>query len=506
MLGFTRLVTALSAAILALAACGGGSGSSALPTGGSLKAPSGSAALSIFVPNASTSTSSRRRYQLPSTTQSVVIVVASASGTALNPPVAPVVTNVSATGPGCSSVSGGFSCTIDVTVPYGSLLFAIVAYTGPNATGSPIAWGETAATISASGSNAVSVSMSSVIGYAVVNLDGNFSVAVVDHSADTVNIVNENDSTTLAGTIAYLPNGDEKIVVTSSNSGTPVGAIVYVRELPGVTITFLSTNTSAPAPTGVVASSADWGVGTALSMCPTTGAAYLSSLATIEGPAYQSGSNPTTAPAFENGTATVSVSGGVASLGFNGNSYTINGTLVQSETGSTGTCTSGQFAANTGPNGSGGVAFDAAGVIVGSNGAGGGQLTSLNDGFAGFSVPSGSTVNLTAVTTQTYDGFFGGYTVNGSTVDKQGSPINAVPNGSNSVLSCNYTNFEGGTVATSGCATLTFGLQPQAGVVLGTFSSSATGSIPAVFVISQVSGKYVIFGVAGPFNAALIQH
>ena len=219
MLGFTRLVTALSAAILALAACGGGSGSSALPTGGSLKAPSGSAALSIFVPNASTSTSSRRRYQLPSTTQSVVIVVASASGTALNPPVAPVVTNVSATGPGCSSVSGGFSCTIDVTVPYGSLLFAIVAYTGPNATGSPIAWGETAATISASGSNAVSVSMSSVIGYAVVNLDGNFSVAVVDHSADTVNIVNENDSTTLAGTIAYLPNGDEKIVVTSSNSG-----------------------------------------------------------------------------------------------------------------------------------------------------------------------------------------------------------------------------------------------------------------------------------------------
>jgi hypothetical protein len=27
-----------------------------------------------------------------------------------------------------------------------------------------------------------------------------------------------------------------------------------------------------------------------------------------------------------------------------------------------------------------------------------------------------------------------------------------------------------------------------------------------VFVISQVSGKYVIFGVAGSLNAALIQH
>jgi len=502
MLRFSRLHPVLALAVLALTACGGGGAPSGVTPAGSVKGQSGSAALSIFVPSASASTSSRRRYQLPSSTQSLVVVVASATGTALSPPVTPIIANVSATAPGCSSVSGGFSCTIDVTVPYGSLLFAIVAYTGPNATGNPIAWGETAATISAGGSNAVTVSINSVIEYAVMNLDGSFSLAVVDHSGDTVNIVNENNSTTLAGTIAYLPNGDEKIVVTSSTSGTPVGAIVYIRELPGVTLTFLSTNTSTPAVTGVVASSADWGVGTAVSPCPTTGAAYLSSLATIEGPAYQVGTDQ----AFENGTATVSVSSGAASLGFNGNSYTINGTLVQAETGGTGTCSGGQFAANTGPNGSGIVAFDAAGVIIGSDGASGGQLTSSTDGFAGFSVPVGSMVNLSAVTTQTYDGFFAGYTVSGPSVDKEGSPINAVPSGTNAMLSCNYTNFEAGTVATSGCATLTFGMQTQPGVVLGTFTSSATGSIPAVFIISQVSGKYVIFSVAGSLNAALIQH
>ena len=246
-------------------------------------------------------------------------------------------------------------------------------------------------------------------------------------------------------------------------------------------------------------------MGTELSACPTTAASYLSSLATVVGPQYQVGSNLTTSQAYESGTATVSVSSGVASLGFNGNAYTINGTLVQTENGGTGTCSGGQFAANTGPNGSGIVAFDAAGVIVGSDGANGGQLTSSSDGFAGFSVPSGSMVNLTAVTTQTYDGFFGGYTVVGSTVDKEGSPIDAVPNGTNTLLSCNYSNFEAGTVATSGCATLTFGMQPQPGVVLGTFTASGT-SIPAVFVVSQISGKYVIFGLAGSLNAALIQH
>jgi hypothetical protein len=504
MVQFSRLHAALLSAAFALTACGGGAASPSVPAAGSSRG-AGSAALSVFVPSAA-STSARHRSQLPSSTQSVVIAVASASGTPLNPPVTPVIANVSATAAGCSSVSGGISCTIDVTVPFGSLLFAVVGYSGQNATGSAIAWGEATATISATGANAVNVSTSSVIEYAVMDLDGDFSLAVVDHSANTIDIVNESNSTTLAGTIAYLPNGDDKIVVTASTSGTPVGAIVYARELPGATFTFLSTNTSTPPVTGALASSADWGVGTELSPCPTTGASYLSSLATIEGPAYQSGSNLTTGQAFENGTATVSVNGGAASLGFNGNSYTINGTLVQAETGGTGTCSSGQFAANTGPNGSGIIAFDPAGVIIGSNGTSGGQLTSSTDGFAGFSVPSGSTVNLTAVTTQTYDGFFGGYTIMDSTVDKEGSPINAVPSGTNTMLSCNYSNFEAGTVATSGCATLTFGVQPQPGVVLGTFDSSATGTIPAVFVISQVSGKYVIFGVAGSLNAALIQH
>lgn len=502
MIRFSRLNAAVCVAVLALSACGGGAGTSSVPTAGSVRGSSGSAALSVFVPSA-TASAARRRY-LPSSTESVAIVVTSATGTALSPPVAPVIANVSATAPGCSSVSGGFSCTINVTVPFGSLLFAIVAYTGQNATGNPVAWGYTTATISATVTNTVAVTMSSVLEYVAMSLDGNFSVVTVDHSANTVNVANLASDTTVSGNITYLSNGDDKIVATASTDpGTPVGGVVYVRELPGVTFTFLSTGTTSPPITGVVASGADWGVATEMTPCPTAAASYGVSIAVIEGPEYQVDGDLSTGDAFQNGTVSISPSGSSSSLGFNGNSYAIDGTLLQSETGSTGTCSAGIFAANTGPNGSGGVAYDSAGVVVGAN-SGAGQPTSMSNGFAGFTVQSGSTLNLSAITSATYDGFIGGYSSGGSTV-KQGSPVNVAPapGAANTLNACTYSNFEAGTVATTGCATITFGSPlPETGVITGTFN----GSVPCVFVISQLSGKYVIFGVVGFGNIALIQH
>lgn len=500
MVTLPRALSAVSLAVLVLTACGGGGGTRSVPAAGSSLGHSGSAALSVFVPSA-TSTSARRRYQLPPGTQSVEIVVTSASGTALSPPVAPIIANVSATTTGCSSVSGGISCTIDVTVPFGSLLFAVVGFSGQNATGNPIAWGYTTATISATASNAVAVSMSSVLVYVAMSLDGNISLVTVDHSANTVNVVNTSSDTTVSGTVAYLPNGDEKIVATASTDpGTPVGGVIYVRELAGTTFTFLSTGTTSPPVTGEVASGADWGIATQLTPCATTGVSYAANVAVVEGPEYQQGSNLTTGDAYQTGTVTISVSAGSATLGFSGNSYTINGTLTQAETGNSNPCSGGIFQANAGSNGSGEIAYDAAGVVVGAN-KGAGQPTSLSNGFAGFGTSSATMVSLSAVTAATYDGFIGGYIVGESTV-KEAVPINAAPGGSNSLNACNYSNFEAGTVATSGCSTIAFTSQPQPGVLIGTVG----GSTPAAFVVSQVSGKYVIFGVVGSENVALIQH
>ena len=107
-------------------------------------------------------------------------------------------------------------------MPYGPLVFAVIGYSGQNATGSPIAWGYTDATISATGSNTVSITTSSVIAYITMDLDGDISLAAIDHSANTLVVADTTSGTSVDGNISYLPNGDVKIVVTSStDSGTP---------------------------------------------------------------------------------------------------------------------------------------------------------------------------------------------------------------------------------------------------------------------------------------------
>jgi hypothetical protein len=504
MTAFARLVTGLALAVVTLAACGGGGGSSALPAK-STQSNNGEASVSVFVPSASASSVTRsgaRRRALPAGTQSVEIVVGSQNATPVN--VAPVIVNVSATAPGCSSSGSGISCTIDISVPYGALVFAVIGYSAQNATGSPIAWGYTVATISATGSNAVSITTSSVIAYFTMSLDGNISLAVIDHSANTIAVADTSSNTSIDGTITYLPNGDVKIVVTSSTDpGTAVGNVVYARELPGAALVFFSTGTSTPPAAGSVASGADWGVGTELNACPTAAASYDVSLASVEGPQFQVSPNFNTTPAFENGMATISLSGSVASLAFSGEAYALGGSLLSSETGTTGTCSSGIFAANTGTNGSGEVAYDAQGVIIGADKNPNGS-TSVHNGFMGFTVQSGATIDLTALTSGTYDGFLGYYNVT-PTIVKGGSAINASPAGSNTLNWCVYTNFEAGTVGTgsSNCTTAAFSSQPQPGIVLG-----SVGGLPAVFAVSQISGKYVIFGVesVSGVNFALMQH
>ncbi len=447
MIVFARLLTGLALAVVTLAACGGG-GASGAPPVKSPQSQNGQAVLSVFVPNApasSTSRSGARRRALPAGTQSVEIVVGSQNSTPVN--VAPVIANISATAPGCSSSGSGISCTIDVSVPYGPLVFAVIGYSGQNATGSPIAWGYTIATISATGSNTVSITTSSVIAYITMDLDGDISLAAIDHSANTLVVADTTSGTSVDGNISYLPNGDVKIVVTSStDSGTPVGTVVYAREVPGVTLVFFNTGTSTPPAAGYVASGADWGVGTELSACPTAGVSYEVSLASVEGPQFQVDPNFNTTPAFENGTAAISLSGSAASLAFSGESYLLGGSLLQSETGMTGTCSSGIFAANGGSNGSGEVAYDAQGVIIGADKSPNGS-TSVHNGFFGFTVQSGSMIDLSALSSGTYDGFLGYYNVTG-TIVKFGSAINASPGGSNTLNWCIYTNFEANIVGT----------------------------------------------------------
>jgi hypothetical protein len=481
----------VSAVLVALNACGGGS-SSAVPASPS-KTGSGVAALSVFVPSASSSV--RRRDTLPSTTESVVIAISTATGAGTV--IAPTIANVGPSAPGCTPESGGISCTVDVTVPFGTFMFAVVGFTGQNGSGNAIAWGETVATVAAGTSNAINVAMSSVTEYVTMNLDGDFSVATIDHVADVLNVTNLATNTSITASVATLPNGDYKLVVTAStDSGTSVGTVVYARELPGEALEYYSTGTSAPPVTGVTSSAGDWGVGAPFSACPAQAESVPLSLVMVEGPQYATNLNGY--PAFQTGTATISVSAGSASLAFSGSNYQIGGTEVGTGSGSTGACNAGVFAASSS---TGEVAFSPGGVVAAGS-TSSNQFSSPNNGAIGF--PS-ATANIAAVTSGTYDGFIGGYNLQGSTAPKEGAPVNAAPAGANALLSCNYANFEAGTVATTNCATITFGTQPIPGIVLATVTAPGA-SIPAVFAVSQLNGKYVLFGVEGSVNVALMQH
>jgi hypothetical protein len=499
-----RLFCGLFIGVLSLSACGGGGGSSAAPpTVASSHSQQGAAALAVFVPSPS-SGSTRRRAQLPSSTQSVEIVAANET---TDVAITPVIVNISATTAGCSSVSGGIECTINVTVPYGTLEFGVIGFTGQNATGNPIAWGYTVATISAGGSNAVSITTSSVVPYFTMDLDGNISTAVIDHSANTLTVENLSNDTAISGTVSYLPNGDEKVSITSSSdSGTPVGSIVYLRELVGTAVSFFSTNTASPPANADLSSGIDFGVGTELGACPTAAASYNVGIAAIEGPQYSQTPTWETAAAYQTGTATVSISSGNASLDFSGQSYPIvTGGSPTSESGVAGPCSGGIFAATTGATSSGQIAFDPQGVVVGAT-SGASATTGVTNGFAGFTVQSGSTINLATLTSYTYDGFEAGYNLVDGSFVKFGQPQNAAPAGSNAFNLCPYTAFEAGTVDTgSNCFTLTLTSQPSPGIVLGNLTP---GGIPVVLAVSQVSGKYVMFGVisVGGTNIALFQH
>src|SRR5579862_4274720 len=119
---------ALSVAVaLVVSGCGGGGSAGIAPPTAGGSSTSGLTALTFLIP--SKSTSARRAKVLPATTQSVQINVTSGTATPLASPVPPDVINVVAGINGCSSVSGGITCTETMTVPFGtSLLFTIVAY------------------------------------------------------------------------------------------------------------------------------------------------------------------------------------------------------------------------------------------------------------------------------------------------------------------------------------------------------------------------------------------
>jgi streptogramin lyase len=152
-------------ALLVLCACGGGGSSSfvpsATPTPAGTNAPSSPYTISfvVNVPAASTSTAKRSSYVSPST-GSIAFALESVNGTPSS--TAPTIAAISATAAGCRAAQSGYSCTISVSAPAGNDVFSITTYQSANGTGTVLASTTLAATVSASSSPNITLSLGGI--------------------------------------------------------------------------------------------------------------------------------------------------------------------------------------------------------------------------------------------------------------------------------------------------------------------------------------------------------
>ncbi|HET9095182.1 MAG TPA: hypothetical protein VFN37_00860 [Candidatus Baltobacteraceae bacterium] len=156
--------------IFALAACAGGGGGPAVPSGGSAQHPS-SAVFSISIPARSTARSPG--YVSPNT-QSLTIGVNGA---------APSVTqNVTSSSGGCTSSGtsaasgGGITCSVTVSAPVGSDTFTVTLYSGTNAGGAKLATGSVTATIG-SAPTSVDITLDGVVDSVLIGLGNSMPTA-----------------------------------------------------------------------------------------------------------------------------------------------------------------------------------------------------------------------------------------------------------------------------------------------------------------------------------------
>lgn len=481
---------------LGLAGCGGGGGGGSIPAkpGG---ATMGAAVLQFTIPAPGTSPSLLRRPNfLPSNTQSIVVTVFNADGSPLATPVQ-VIVNVSS----CTPVSGGFQCTANVTVPFGALLFSIVAWSGPNATGMPLASATVLATIVAGAASTISATLGNTSLYLSTDLFGQPTNVSIDHQHGTFFTTNLTTGLGANGTVTLLPNGFEKFVVTGATDSTPLNSVVYVRESPNGGAMFGAAGLSPQANGSPSGSNADWGVATALESCPTGSGSTNANIVQIAGPTFP-GSIATNA-AFTNGVATLTS----GSLSFSGTDYNYLGATIgpDSSPGSL-TCTSGAFTAT----GQGVVAFDAQGLFVGAN-ENPNAVTAVHNGAIGFRAPAQPYL-LSDIASKTYDSIQGNtYAMSGIQLAYE-EPGLATPSGGNIMNGCSYTNFESNVISTTNCVTITLSSEPLPGIVLGSITTPTSGTSSFVASVGQVNGKYMISILAvnstggSAVNIALMQH
>ncbi len=303
-------------------------------------------------------------------------------------------------------------------------------------------------------------------------------------TADSFSAKNVTKNYTYSGSKSTLASGFFKLVVTATTDpGVTPPATAYAVEFPN---TALLVQPAGTAPRVVVAASAG--------ACPTAADTY--NWVTMPRLSWNSASDE----AY--GTAASTINSG--SFTFNIQPNLLSGTaLTPSYSQSGWTCSNGSFA-KSGATFAFGIT--PSGIFIGDEGAGAG-------GMIGVNAPA-TAVDLTAVKSKTYRGFQ--FSTDTTTVANVTEPIGGEPaTGVNAgkMLGFSYGAPDGNVETNTRCSScngfIDFTGQPSPGLVTGTITSGG-GVRNATFVISQVGGKYVIFGVtvtgsATPYNFLVVE-
>lgn len=298
----------------------------------------------------------------------------------------------------------------------------------------------------------------------------------------TFSAKNVTKSYTYSGTKSTLTSGFFKLVVTATTDpGVTVPATAYAVEFPN---TALLVQPAGTAPRVVVAASAG--------ACPTAADTY--NWVTMP----RVGWNQASDEAY--GTAASSIASGTFT--FNIQPNLLNTTAMTPYSQSGWTCSNGSFT-NSGSTFAFGIT--PSGIFVGDEGAGAG-------GMIGVNAPT-TNVNLADVMSKTYRGFQ--FSTDTTSVANVTEPIGGEPaTGANAGKMLGFSYGGDGNVETNTRCTTCDGIidlttQASPGLVTGTITSGG-GTRNATFVISQVGGKYVMFGVTvtgsgAPYNFLVIE-
>jgi streptogramin lyase len=222
--------------LCAAAACAGGSKGS-LNNQAISAAKQTSVGLRIVVPNASSASAKggAKPAFIAAGTQSVSIQVYTVNGATPSPAYSPTVEQISATAPGCTTVSGGVSCTFTVPVPASqSVVLEILSFTSTDGSGTPIGQGLTPSINTTIANAPIGVSLGGVI-------------ASIEASPGALSPVANGTPQALTITVT-AKDADGNIILQPGNYPTPI--VLSVASDPNHAIAFSPNPILSPGPSG----------------------------------------------------------------------------------------------------------------------------------------------------------------------------------------------------------------------------------------------------------------